>query len=70
MNYMYTMKYLFLRLWCQHQLWPHGTVKFLLAQSLELHCTLFERRTLLVSVLGNLGGHVVTNDWVQTCYKH
>jgi hypothetical protein len=45
-------------------------VKVLFAKSLELHSALLESKTLLVSVLGDLAGHVVANDGVEAGDKH
>lgn len=45
-------------------------VKLLLTQGLKLHCTLLEGQVFLVCILGDLGGHVVPNDWVKARYKH
>lgn len=54
----------------QHQFRPNISVKVFLAQCLELHRTLLERRPLLVRILGHLRSHVVADDWVQAGYKH
>lgn len=62
--------HLFLLLGSKHELGTDGLVEVLLAQSLELHSTLLEGETLLVSVLGDLGGHVVANDGVKAGDKH
>lgn len=45
-------------------------VEVLLAESFQFHGTLLERQAFLVGVLGDFGGHVVTNDWVQAGHKH
>ena len=54
----------------QHQLGADMLVELLGAESLELHSTLLQSKVLLVSVLGHLGGHVVTNYRVQASHKH
>lgn len=61
---------LFLLLGSQHQLGTDVLLKVLLAKSLEFHGTFLESDALLVSVLGHLGGHVVTDDRVQAGNKH
>ena len=53
-----------------HQLRANVGVELLLAESLELHGALLEGKTLLVSVLGHLAGHVVTNDGVEAGDQH
>jgi len=63
-------KHLFLLLGRKHELWTDVLVEFLLAQSFELHGTLLKRRALLVRVLGDLAGHVVTDDGVEAGDKH
>lgn len=62
--------HLFVLLGSKHQLGTDVLVKVLLAESLELHSTLLKSDTLLVSVLGDLGGHVVANDGVQAGHEH
>lgn len=54
----------------QHQLGTHVLVELLRAQSLQLHSGLLQGQALLVGVLGDLGGHVVTNDGVQAGHEH
>jgi hypothetical protein len=46
------------------------TVEVLFTESLKLHSALLEGKTLLVSVLGDLAGHVVTDDGVKAGDKH
>jgi hypothetical protein len=53
-----------------HKLRADVAVKVLLAKSLELHSALLEGKALLVSVLGDLAGHVVTDDGVEAGDKH
>lgn len=53
-----------------HQLRANVGVKLLLAESLELHGALLEGKTLLVSVLGDLASHVVTDDGVEAGDQH
>jgi hypothetical protein len=53
-----------------HQLRADVGVELLLAESLELHGALLEGKTLLVSVLGNLAGHVVADDGVEAGDQH
>lgn len=65
-----TTKRLFLLLGSNHELGTNVGVKLLLAQGLQLHSTLLEGEALLVSVLGDLGGHVVTDDGVEASDKH
>jgi hypothetical protein len=62
--------HLLLLLGSKHELRTDVLIKVLLAQSLELHGTLLEGKTLLVSVLCDLGGHVVANDRVKAGDKH
>jgi hypothetical protein len=62
--------HLFLLLGADHQLGTDVLVKVLFAKSLELHGTLLQGKTLLVCVLGDLGGHVVSNDGVEAGDKH
>jgi hypothetical protein len=45
-------------------------VKVLFAKSLKLHSALLESKTLLVSVLGDLAGHVVADNGVKAGDKH
>lgn len=61
---------LFLLLGADHQLRADVLVEVLLAQSLELHSTLLQGQTLLVGVLGDLGGHVIANNGVQAGNQH
>lgn len=62
--------HLLLLLWGQHELWSDILVKVLAAQRLEFHGTFLEGQLLLVSILGNLAGHVVSDDRVQAGDKH
>lgn len=62
--------HLFVLLGSKHQLGADVLVKVLLAEGLKLHSTLLQGNTLLVSVLGDLGGHVVANDGVQAGHEH
>lgn len=61
---------LFFLLGADHQLGAHVFIKVFLAESLELHGTGFQGDALLVSILGNLGSHVIANDRVQAGHKH
>ena len=62
--------HLFVLLGSEHELGADVFVELLRAKSLKLHSTLLEGKVLLVSVLGNLGSHVVTNDRVQAGDEH
>ena len=61
---------LFLLLGSQHQFRPDVLLEFFLGQSTEFQSALLQGDTLLVGVLGHLGGHVVANDGVQAGDKH
>lgn len=67
---MYNTGNLFLLLGSNHQLRTDSLVKVLGANSVKLHGALLEGKTLLVCVLGDLGGHVVANDGVEAGDKH
>lgn len=53
-----------------HQLGLNQGIKLLLSQSIELQSTLLEGKALLVSVLGNLASHIVTDLGVEAGNKH
>jgi len=53
-----------------HQLGADVVVELLLTESLELHGALLEGEALLVGVLGDLAGHVITDDWVEAGDQH
>ncbi len=62
--------HLLLLLGGQHEFGPDMFVKLLRGQRLQFHCRLLQSQTLLVSVLGHFGSHVIADDWVQTGNKH
>lgn len=53
-----------------HELRLDEGIKVLFVEGLELHGALLEGETLLVSVLGDLGGHVVSDLGVEAGNEH
>lgn len=53
-----------------HELRLDEAVKLLGGESLELHGGILQGETLLVSVLGDLAGHVVSNLGIEASNKH
>ena len=70
-NYVQSSNFLTLvRARTDHELGLDEGIKLLLGQCLHLHRTLLQGQALLVSVLGNLAGHVVANLGVEAGDKH
>lgn len=53
-----------------HELRLDEGIELIFGESLELHGALLEGKALLVSVLGDLGGHVVPNLGVEAGDEH